>query len=192
MSDFSMHTDDELVSLLKQDHAGAFEAIYNRYWDKLFDSSYKRLHNTAVCEEIIQDLFVRIWEKRFSVIITTGLKNYLYTAVKYAVIDHYRKELLQSNFISASKYRPDLDNTTEDSIFINDLKNHLEGIINTLPPKCRGVYEMSRLEHKSNKEIAAILNISEKTVEGHLTKALQHIRLNVGDILMLSIVFLLK
>jgi len=53
MSNYSMHTDEELVSLLKQDHMVAFEAIYNRYWDKLFDSAYKRLHNPASCEEIV-------------------------------------------------------------------------------------------------------------------------------------------
>lgn len=102
------------------------------------------------------------------------------------------KELLQNTFASASKHNPDMDNATEDSIFLNDLKKHLEGIINTLPPKCRNVYELSRLQHKSNKEIAVILNISEKTVEWHLTKALQHIRLAVGDMLVLLVFFLLK
>src|SRR5476651_2307758 len=117
MSNYSMHTDEELVSLLKQDQMVAFEAIYNRYWDKLFDSAYKRLHNPAICEEIVQDIFVKVWEKRFGLIITTGLKNYLYTAVKYAVIDHYRKGLLQHTFVSTSMVQPDLDNTTEDSIF---------------------------------------------------------------------------
>ncbi|WP_295715123.1 RNA polymerase sigma-70 factor [Mucilaginibacter sp.] len=192
MGNYLMHTDEDLVSLLKQDQVGAFETIYARYWDKLFDSAYKRLQNTAICEEIIQDLFVKLWEKRFVLNLTTGLKNYLYTAVKYKVIDHYRKELLQNTFASASKHNPDMDNATEDSIFLNDLKKHLEGIINTLPPKCRNVYELSRLQHKSNKEIAVILNISEKTVEWHLTKALQHIRLAVGDMLVLLVFFLLK
>jgi RNA polymerase sigma-70 factor (ECF subfamily) len=192
MGNYSIYLDEELVSLLKQDQVGAFEAIYARYWDRLFDSAYKRLHNTAVCEEIVQDIFVKIWEKRFVVTITTGLKNYLYTAVKYAVIDYYRKEVLKNTFVSASIHKSDMDNTTEDNIFVNDLKKHLEDIINALPPKCRGVYELSRLEHKSNKEIAAILNISEKTVEGHLTKALHYIRLGVSNMLLVSIVFLLK
>ena len=192
MSDHSTYTDEELVALMQQDKAGAFESIYDRYWDKLFDAAYKRLHNTAICEEVVQDIFVKIWEKRSALTITTGLKNYLYTAVKYSVIDHYRKEVLQDNFVLANKQNADLDNTTEDSIFLNDLKQHLEGLISTLPVKCKNVYVLSRLEHKSNKEIAAILNISEKTVEGHLTKALQHIRLGVNDMILLSIVFLLK
>jgi RNA polymerase sigma-70 factor (family 1) len=192
MGNYLMHTDDELILLLKKDEILAFEAIYARYWDKLFNAAYKRLHNTAICEEIVQDIFVKIWEKRLALNMTAGLKNYLYTAVKYAVIDHYRKGILQHNFESESMLAPQLDNTTEDSIFFNDLKKHLEDIIATLPPKCRSVYELSRLENKSNKEIAAILNISEKTVEGHLTKALRHIRLEVKDVLLLSVLLLLK
>ncbi|MDB4926131.1 MAG: polymerase sigma-70 factor [Mucilaginibacter sp.] len=187
-----MHTDDELVLFLKQGEAGSFNTIYGRYWDKLFDAAYKRLHNTEICEEIVQEIFIKLWEKRAVLKLTTGLQNYLYTAVKYNVIDHYRKQLLQDNFISANKHRSEQDNSTEDNIFVNDLKIHLENLINALPGKCKNVYELSRLQHKSNKEIAVLLNISEKTVEGHLTKALQHIRLGISDVLLLSIFFVLK
>ncbi|WP_183564119.1 RNA polymerase sigma-70 factor [Mucilaginibacter sp. SP1R1] len=192
MSDISKFTDDELAVLLKQDNAFAFETIYNRYWDKLFDSAYKRLNHSELCEEIVQEIFIKLWEKRASLTLTTGLKNYLYTAVKYNLIDHYRKQLLQNNFVAASKHRPASDNSTEDSIFVKDLVKYLEDIINSLPPKCRSVYELSRLQHKSNKEIAGILNISEKTVEGHLTKALQRIKLGMGDFLILLAAFLIK
>lgn len=186
------HTDDELVLLLKQGQVAAFDVIYGRYWDKLFDAAYKRLRHPEICEEIVQEIFIRFWERRLTLTLDSGLKKYLYTAVKYNVIDYYRRQLLQDNFIFDSKNRSELDNTTEDLIFLNDLKHHLELLINALPAKCKSVYELSRLEHKNNKEIALLLNISEKTVEGHLTKALHHIRLGVSDILPLLIVFLLK
>jgi len=187
-----MHTDEDLVLLLKQGQVDAFDVIYNRYWDKLFNAAYNRLNYTEVCEEIVQEIFIKLWEKRSVLTLTSGLKNYLFTAVKYNVIDYYRKQLLQNSFISANKNRSEQDNTTEDNIFVNDLKMHLENLINALPGKCKNVYELSRLEHKSNKEIAVLLNISEKTVEGHLTKALQHIRLGINDVLLLSIIFILK
>ncbi|MDN3580314.1 RNA polymerase sigma-70 factor [Mucilaginibacter flavus] len=185
-------TDDELVSALKHSSTPAFESVYNRYWEKLFNYAYKRLSNTEVCEEIVQEVFIRLWEKRESLILTSGLMNYLYTAVKYNLIDQYRKQLLKNNFAAASKHSYSADNSTEDSIFVKDLKKYLEDLIGTLPPKCRSVYELSRLEYKSNKEIAEILNISEKTVEGHLTKALQRIRLGVSDVMFLLIIFLRK
>jgi RNA polymerase sigma-70 factor (family 1) len=191
MRDYVMHTDEALVLLLKQGEVDAFNVIYNRYWDKLFDAAYKRLSYSEVCEEIVQEIFIKLWEKRSVLTLTTGLKNYLYTAVKYSVIDQYRKQLLQNTFISANKHRSEQDNTTEENISLNDLKIHLENLINALPGKCKQVYELSRLEYKSNKEIAFILNISEKTVEGHLTRALQRIRFGINETILLSIIFIL-
>lgn len=192
MGDISSFTDDELAFLLKEGNSTAFESIYNKYWDKLFDYAYKRLNKAELCEEIVQEIFIKLWERRESIILTTGLMNYLFTAAKYSLIDQYRKQLLQNTFIAASKHNLDADNSTEDTIFVKDLKKHLEDLIGTLPPKCRSVYELSRLEYKSNREIADILNISEKTVEGHLTKALQRLRLGMGELLFLVVAFLIK
>ncbi|SEO06295.1 RNA polymerase sigma-70 factor, ECF subfamily [Mucilaginibacter gossypiicola] len=192
MGDKGSFTDDELVSLLKEGNSPAFESIYNRYWDRLFDYTHKRLNNTEICEEVVQEIFIKLWEKRETLVLTTGLMNYLFSAARYSLIDQYRKQLLQNTFIAASKNKPGADNSTEDNIFVKDLQRYLEDLIGSLPPKCRSVYELSRLEYKSNKEIAEILNISEKTVEGHLTKALQRLRLGMGDVLVLLIACLLK
>jgi len=180
MSVFLNESDDKLALLIKQDQLGAFTEIYRRYWDGLYNSAYKRLHNHEACEEIVQDLFIKLWEKRNALVLTTGLSNYLYTAIKYRVIDHYRKQLVQENFLQLNGLAMLADNSTEESIFLNDLVQHLEKVINSLPVKCRSVYRLSRMEHKTNKEIAIILNISEKTVEGHLTKALHTLRLNLS------------
>ncbi|MDB5148010.1 MAG: polymerase ECF-type sigma factor, partial [Mucilaginibacter sp.] len=176
----------------KQGNSPAFESIYNRYWDRLFDYAHKRLSNSEICEEVVQEIFVKLWEKRESLTLTTGLINYLFSAAKYSLIDQYRKQLLQNTFITASKNKQGADNSTEDNIFVKDLQRYLEDLIGSLPPKCRSVYELSRLEYKSNKEIAEILNISEKTVEGHLTKALQRLRLGMSDVLFLLIACLIK
>ncbi|SIT34417.1 RNA polymerase sigma-70 factor, ECF subfamily [Filimonas lacunae] len=165
----------------------AFEEIYNRYWNKLFDAAYHRIKQKETCEEIIQEVFVVLWEKRESLDITTSLGAYLFSAVKYKVIDYYRKQLVRARNAPALAAITSIDNSAEEQVFLNDLMVHIDKLVMQLPVKCRSVYELSRIEHKSNKEIASLLNISEKTVEGHLTKALQVLRLAVGN----SVVILL-
>jgi len=184
--------DHELAGMLGQESIAAFEEIYKRYWAKLYNSAYKRLANAELCEELVQDIFVKLWEKRATLHISTGLSNYLHSAVKYSVIDHYRKRLTESAFISAQLVSSNADNSTEDNLILNDLKRYLETLIGQLPDKCRSVYQLSRAEHKTNKEIATLLNISEKTVEGHLTKALQALRFGMAEYLPLAVLIFFK
>ncbi len=177
MIDYSTYSDNELVAILRQNDVEAFNQIYDRYFSKLFDSGYKRLHNTVLCEEVVQDVFIKLWERRDSITLTIGLSNYLYTAIKYKVFDLYREQLLRNKFTYA--VHPDKDNSTIELVFLNDLKAHIEVLVEGLPDKCRSVYRLSRVEHKTNKEIALLLNISEKTVEGHLTKALAKLKIEL-------------
>ncbi|EHQ25012.1 RNA polymerase sigma-70 factor [Mucilaginibacter paludis] len=191
MPEFSTLSDKELASLLKRGEVGAFEAIYNRFWSKLLNAAYKRLRDEAVCQEIVQDVFIKLWEKREILTFTVGLENYLLVAVRYNVVDIYRKQVVKDKFeimVNHSEY----DNSTSDQIFTRDLAKYLSKLVESLPGKCKNVYQLSRLEHKTHREISEILNISEKTVQGHLTKALQIIRSGMADALTLLIIFLLK
>lgn len=190
MGNYSKHTDEELALLLKQAGPEVFKEIYDRYWDRLLNAAYKRVKNTETCEEIVQDVFTKLWTNRTSLIFTTGLGNYLYTAVRYNVIDHYRKHTVRENFITSEQVQIKLDNSTEEYIFLNDLKKHIDMMIAKLPVKCRSVYQLSRIEFKTNKEIASELNISEKTVEGHLTKALQSLRVTITELMPILLFFI--
>jgi RNA polymerase sigma-70 factor (ECF subfamily) len=189
MGNYSKHTDDELALLLKQAGSEVFKEIYDRFWDKLLNAANKRIKNTEVCEEIVQDVFTKLWVNRTSVVFRAGLGNYLYTAVRYNVIDHYRKYAVRRNFVISEHVHAELDNSTEEYIFLNDLKKHIEVMIAKLPAKCRSVYRLSRIEFKTNKEIASELNISEKTVEGHLTKALHSLRVSISDLIPILLIF---
>ncbi|RKR82935.1 RNA polymerase sigma-70 factor (ECF subfamily) [Mucilaginibacter gracilis] len=191
MQDLSALSDKELTLLLKQGDAEAFEVIYNRFWKKLINTAYKRLRDEALCEEIVQDIFINLWEKRTTLTFSVGLKNYLFVAIKYKVIDHYRRQFLNDKF-QVSEEHSEYDNSTVDQIFARDLAKYLQKLVDNLPGKCKSVYELSRLEHKSHKEISRLLNISEKTVQGHLTKALQIIRSRMTDALLFFIVFFLR
>ncbi|RKR79951.1 RNA polymerase sigma-70 factor (ECF subfamily) [Mucilaginibacter gracilis] len=190
-SDYTVLADNELVLLLNQGDLAAFNEIYHRYWGRLFDAAYKGVRDAGVCEDLLQDIFVKLWEKRFRVSFTKGLGNYLYTAVKYKVLDHYRAALVRENFRGTSQPAADYDNSTLERILLVDLIRHIEILVHQLPDKCRFIYRLSRIEHKSNKEIASLLDISEKTVEGHLTKALSRLKpaLYAGYLFLIALVF---
>lgn len=190
MKDYNDHTDLDLCHLIQQNDLPAFEELYNRYWQKLFAAAYDRIRLKEPCEEIIQEIFVSLWEKRQYLDIQVGVGPFLYKAVKYKVIDHYRRKLTQQKHLYAVSKNGYVDNSVEENVFLNDLKSHIEKVVLQLPPKCRSVYELSRIEQKSNKEIAIILNISEKTVEGHLTKALHTLRMSLGNCSLLIFFFL--
>jgi RNA polymerase sigma-70 factor (family 1) len=193
MSDFSKLPDQQLVVLLKQDKLSAFKEIYSRYWKKLYGEAYKRLKSKELAEEVVQEIFTNFWLKRQSLQITTTVNGYLHLAVANLVIDLYRKELVKEKYKEDFKIvHSELDNSTEESIMLKELAYTIEAEVSHLPDKCRSVYELSRNEHKSNKEIAVYLGISEKTVENHLTKALKRLRFSLSHYLVVIMVLLLK
>ena len=184
MGGISTLPDDELIVLIKQDNLGAFKELYSRYWKKLYAEAYKRLSSKELAEEIVQELFTNLWLQRHVRQINSTVGGYLYHTVTNRVIDQYRKELIRNRHREAMMVvHADTDNTTEDAIMLRDLTYAIETEVSQLPDKCRQVYELSRNEYKSNKEIALMLGISEKTVENQLTKALKRLRLGLSNYL---------
>lgn len=192
MTDYNKLSEKELVEYLKQDKLSAFKEIYTRYWKVLYGAAYKRLKSKEQSEEIVQELFTNLWVKRHTVNINNGLAPYLFTSVSHYVIDYYRKEMVREKYKQAFKviHFNDADNSTEETILLKDLTETIESEISQLPDKCRSVYELSRKEHKTNKEIALYLGISEKTVENHLTKALKRLQLGLSHYVLLAFIFL--
>jgi len=181
MRDHAEISDNELLKLLRQGHASAFEEIYNRYWDKLYGAAFKRLKSNVATEEIVQDLFTDIWIRRKTLNINTLLPVYLFTAVRYRVINCIHKEIVKNNVEQSIILNTiDFDNSTEETVFASDLNYRLQTEVGLLPVKCREVFKLSRDEHKSNKEIARSLGISEKTVENHITRALRQLRTSLN------------
>lgn len=180
------------MTLLKQGDMVAFEELYERYWSKLYSAAYKRLSNREAAEEIVQDIFTSLWIKRSALAINSSFENYLYSSVKYMVFASFQKEsnrkAYESYFIHVNSV---VDNSTIEEIDSNELKRNVSSEVEKLPEKCRKVYELSRKEFRSNKEIAFFLGISEKTVENHLTRALRTLRMNlkqVGTLLLIALI----
>lgn len=176
-------SDANLLALLRQSDMIAFEELYERYWSKLYSAAHKRLGNREAAEEIVQDIFTSVWLKRSALVINSSFENYLYSSVKYMVFASFQKESNRKAYESYVVHvKKDVDNSTDEVIAWNELKRNVSTEVEKLPEKCRKVYELSRKEFRSNKEIAFYLGISEKTVENHLTRALRTLRINLKQV----------
>ena len=188
---FKKFTDNHLTDLLRgtpgnvpaslQEHA--FEEIYNRYWRMLFQVAWQKTEDRDVAEELVQDLFVRLWERRSDLRITSSLTNYLHTAIRYRIINFIRNQMRSSRHLALIKndISEPGENKVEADLRLRELDASLQASIEKLPVKSRTIFELSRAKHFSNKQIAGKLNISEKTVEYHLTKSLRLLRVYLKD-----------
>jgi len=165
-----------LVPLLQQGDKGAFAAIYDYYWQPLIDFAYKRLKSLEDSEEVVQEVFINLFERRTTLEIHTSLNSYLKTAVRYKVYNKYREWLSNKQQHRIAHLEDVAELPGIDTLEYKELNEKLHESINKLPEKCREVFILSREEKLSNKAIADRLGISINTVEKHIGKALQILR----------------
>ena len=160
-----------------------FERLYNENAEKLFRIAYNLVKRKEIAEGIVQNVFCNLWERRKNLKIKVPVEAYIVKAVKLSSLDYLRTKTKRDNFnkqIYAIK--PTLDNGTEDEIRAEEFKAEINHLVSLLPDRCQEVYRLSREKFMTNKEIASGLHISEKTVENHLTKALNFLRINIREI----------
>jgi RNA polymerase sigma-70 factor (ECF subfamily) len=176
---------DIMLQLNTTDATAVFIEIYNRYHAQLYTAASKRCSSTEIAEEIVQDLFINLWRNRATIKINSSLSGYLFTSVRNLILNQIQKEAVRKRaYESLILENADYDNSTEEIVIANDLSYHLNINLGSLPDKCRSVFELSRKQHKSNKQIAHELGISEKTVENHITRALKYLRISLHYILL--------
>lgn len=184
------YDEESLLSYLNKGSIVAFEHIYQLYWSPLYNYAYNIIRNKVVCEEIIQETFFSLWTKREALTITHSLKAYLFTAVKFQTLNYIRSEKVRRDYADSYTAFGKIvyDNSNEEHIDLTDLKTRIESEVAKLPEKCQQIFRLSRNEHRSVKNIADLLNISHKTVENQLTKALKHLRSSFGNFYLFTIV----
>lgn len=173
---------DEEQLLLKQLQQGdekAFSLLFRKYYKDLvmFAGSYL-FEQQGVSEDIVQTVFVKVWENRKKLNYKTSFRSFLLTSVKNSCLDELRhkkvKEKHQQNYDMLDTV---FSNSTDQYVLYSELKQHLDNALSQIPEKQRDVFEMNRFEGLKYKEIANILNISERTVEDRMaktTKSLLH------------------
>lgn len=181
MPPLQVQTERELLFLLKNGDERAFSELYNLYWDKLFISAYNKLKNRELCEDILQEVFISLWNKRQTLIIKTTLKNYLYASVTYKVYDVFRKNTDLLNNELLDKFDQRIQESNPETVLMHqELIAQIEIAIEALPEKSKVVFKLSREEQLTYIEIAKKLNISTKTVEAHISKSLRLLRNSLG------------
>lgn len=178
---WSSHTDQELLEAIRNDNEQAFHELFRRYWRKVHDMAYSRVRSKEATEEIVQDLFISLWNRRASLLID-NLSSYLYTSVKHRVLNHIESQIVRKKYWEYYKnFIPQQEDVTTQAIEFDALMEAIENGIEHLPEKSKKVFRLNRLEGLSVPEIASILNLSEKAIQYHLTKSLKKLRLHLKD-----------
>lgn len=189
MPNANSNIDTLIVNRLRDGDKAALTELYNTYWELLFISAQNVLKDREKCEDIIQDVFMNIWQNRKKLVINISLKSYLYACVRYQVFHQFRKnkDNIQVEFFNNLDTRFQ-HATPETEMMHEELVQQITSIIKSFPKKRQLVYKLSREEQLSHKEIAERLNISTKTVENHITKSLQTIRLSMGSLASMAMI----
>ena len=158
--------DSFLVLKIKEGNFEAFEVLYNRYKKKLYAFSYKYLKNHSDAEELLQVIFVSLWDHRKSLNGSLSVRNYLYRCATNKIYDHLRKIYVHNKFVEHQGINERSDNnTTIDDIYYKDLKESIDLLMEDLPPQQKNIFFLSRYKYLSNKDIAEKLDLSVRTVE---------------------------
>jgi len=185
--DYKLLADEVLLKFLKISDELAFEEIYLRYWRQLYYSALNKINNKEVAEDIIQIVFADLWEKREQ----HSIKNipaYLGTSVKYQVINYIKSAISKkAHLAQVSEGRKAEENSNELTLLVKELNEAIDKAINRLPEKTQTIFHLSRFERHSNKDISRIMNVSEKTVEYHITQSLKALRLYLRDFILVDL-----
>jgi RNA polymerase sigma-70 factor, ECF subfamily len=184
----------EVIGNLSRGDNEAFNLLYRTYYKRLYNFACSYLKDDFVAGNIVQDTFLALWENREKIEPETNLPAYLLTIVRNKALNHFHrltiKAKVEENVKSQASRELELRCATleacnPEEMFHSDVENIIRKTLETLPEQCRKVITLSRFDGLSNKEIAAKLTISVKTVEFHITRGLKSLRENLKDYLLL-------
>lgn len=174
-------TDDELVALLRNDSEEAFRTLYERHWYALFVLAKRKLRDEAMASDMAQELFLRLWQKRETLLIS-NVGAYLTISLKHLIVDHVRTQLQGEQYASHFIYSPPTDTlNTLHSVEFSQLTESLNQALKQLPAKTREVFVLNRFEQLTIREISTRLGLSEKAIEYHLSRSVAFLRANLHD-----------
>ncbi|MDR6784686.1 RNA polymerase sigma-70 factor (family 1) [Pedobacter africanus] len=187
MTNYSSLSDYELTALLKAGDRMAFTEIYDRYFWMLHAHAYKWMRNREETRDVIHELFLALWEKRESLSFEPGLRSYLSAAARNRIFNLLSHKRIESEYLtSLNEFMDQGSCITDHLVREKQLMEIIESEIAGMPDKMREVFELSRKENLSHREIAERLDISEQTVRKHVQHALKILRFKLGLYLLMS------
>lgn len=182
-----------ILRLLRGGDPVAFKAIYDQYWDRLYKVAVGKVPYAENAEEIIQDIFVDLWERR-ELLVIGDLEHYLFRAVKYKALDYIRAQMVRRQHEDSVLRAPIEygDPDIEEELAYRELREAFHSGLNDLPEKTKEIFRLSRVEQFSVREISETLRVPERTVTYHIAQALRILRVCLKDYMLYLMLFLLR
>lgn len=166
-----------MLDLLRLDDSQAFRTLYDRYWDRLLMQALMKLKSPEDAEEVVQEVFLNLWKRRSSVVLKYTFHTYIASAVKYEVLFRLSRRKKKSHVnIDVIEGYSESGLRTDHNLEYESLRLQIEETVQSLPEKCRIVFRLSREAGLTAHQIAKKMDISRKTVEAHIGKALKMLR----------------
>jgi RNA polymerase sigma-70 factor (ECF subfamily) len=183
-------TDNELLEQLHGGDLEAFDQVYQRYAGKLYAFSLKYLRTKEEAEELVQSVFLKLWENHKSLKRENSFKAYLFTIAYNEICNIFRRRKYQQNFLANFGIKHTaVSGETEEQIDFVFVREQIDRIVAQLPEKYKTVFLKSRVEGKSTKEIADELKLSKGTVDNYISESLKFIRTNLKEKHFLTLLF---
>jgi RNA polymerase sigma-70 factor (family 1) len=184
-------TDYELLEAVRQNDKKAFEELFKRYWKKVYAMTYALIRSEKPTQEIVQDIFISLWDKRLTLSIN-HLPSYLYVTAKNRTLNYIASQITREKYWNYYKqFIPVQENVTANAVEFNELMEALEDGIEQLPEKSKKVFRLNHLEGHSISEISNLLNLSEKAIRYHLTQSVKKLRLHLKDYILVTCLYLI-
>lgn len=178
MSCESIHSDEMLLVLMKSDDQEAFTMLYRRYWQDLFVTAAKALRGKEEASDVVQEVFLSLWNRRHELNIDGSLSAYLHTSIRYKAIHYIEKNITRRDYLVllTDMAVNNLAPSAEIRLQLKEVQLVIHSTIANMPPRMQEVFQLSRQHSLSHKEIADRLGISVATVKKHIHHALQQIK----------------
>jgi len=177
------NNENQIIRGLKTGDESSYSKLFHKYYVVLVVFATRYVKDMEIAKEIIQDFFVHLFEIHDSLIINTSLRSFLFQSIKNRCLNHIKHIQIHEKHIGNLETNQESNPGIEDKIGEAELEIQIFKHIKKLPPKCKDIFEMSRFEGKKNLEIAENLNISKRTVETQISKALKILRDNLKEYL---------
>jgi RNA polymerase sigma-70 factor, ECF subfamily len=190
---------DDIIHGLKSGNRKIFEKVFKKYYTLLCFEARGYIKSDDLIEEIVCDVFTRVWQNRETLVIKTSLRDYLIKAVHNKSIDYYRQLKRQETFKASMEEKGqslytlmDLGETPLDYILTQELEERIHAVIESLPPQYKRAFKLSRNNELSYEEIATEMQISVNSVKTNIKNALAFLRIELNDLFILLLAFFLK
>jgi RNA polymerase sigma-70 factor (family 1) len=182
------HNESILLERLKKGDHDAYRMIFDAWWCELYKYTVKKIRSKEDAQEIVQNLFLELWEEREN-LVNINLSHFLKVCTRNKCVDYIRKKVVEGKYTHHCHLYSEITEDEMQSVYLDDISSQVDMGLNYLPLKSQLVFRLSRFEGYSNKEIADKIQLTEKSVEYHLTKALKVLRVRLKDYVLSSILF---